>query len=827
MTNTVVNFVQVIKLMQLISKDLLASDFLSQDAQNDERNQSLLPKKRLPSKFWNHFKAILFRRLTLFKRTWKTTVFSTTATLFFTSLALVAQFLIGTLVHEKNIPITFNAFNVDQDNLIIIANSTAMEHYRAYLNIIKQTYYNDTGRYPNFINFSTKEEADAYIYNKEVSEVEPPSYKVGFYFRGNGTDDDIPVLFNSTYIFPDSNITQPLYAEVNAYRIKWKKAFGVNTNINISFVTLTQRTLDFVFSQIAPMLLTGGYLSMIPILSSQPIIDTVGEVREYMQSCTLSLFPYWMATFLLDYILWLITATLIWSLFIIAKIQAFLDNKFQMWYIYAFLGPYFIIYIYTISFFFDSPNSCARNAFIILCIICLIPVVVDIVRDYKPNPVWFDWIMACIPSLCVQRISMGVLSRMGYMTQNFTFYWKDPNQRPYYIMQFAGIFLWSGILAIVENVRIWLANKNARKTFGNFHDFFEEEKKKHPVTNEAKIMEESVKEDNDYIVRILNVSRLFFNTARKPVAAVNGVTLGVKRNSVFGFLGANGAGKTTLIRMITNLLPPSDGEIEIDGVNLRDMKDRTILSICPQFNTHLCFEMTPHEHFYMYSLIHRLDKNEAKRMEDQLIADMEMEHLKDTPLRELSGGDQRKLAVALSFLGPSKILLLDEPTASLDPVASHKVQEMILKYRGEKTFMLCTHILSEAEFLCDMISIMVKGCVYTCGTPQYLTQKFGTDFRIDLMLKDDTEETERKCDEFFETRLKEAKLTIKRPKARIYSIPAKTMPLSQLFKIIQEGEDGDHGISYFTCSSSSLERVFMEIVHMSESSDVVAVNHEL
>ena len=114
---------------------------------------------------------------------------------------------------------------------------------------------------------------------------------------------------------------------------------------------------------------------------------------------------------------------------------------------------------------------------------------------------------------------------------------------------------------------------------------------------------------------------------------------------------------------------------------------------------------------------------------------------------------------------------------------------------------------------------MVRGYVYTCGTCQYLTQKFGTDYKIDVMLSDDSPEIESKCDQFFKERLPSAKLTIRRPKARIYSIPAKERPLSQLFSIMQEAEDANIGITYFTCSVSSLERVFMEILQISENED--------
>jgi len=203
---------------------------------------------------------------------------------------------------------------------------------------------------------------------------------------------------------------------------------------------------------------------------------------------------------------------------------------------------------------------------------------------------------------------------------------------------------------------------------------------------------------------------------------------------------------------------------------------------------------------------------------------LELNEIADKPIRELSGGDVRKLTIALTFLGPAKIILLDEPTASLDPVARRHVHEMILANKEEKTFMLCTHLLSEAEFLCDNISIMIKGCVYTVGSPQYLSQKFGTEFKIDVMLKDESPENGEKCDQFFSTQLPTATLSIQRPKARIYSIPASDITLPDLFTKMQQGSEQDNGYSYYTCSSSSLERVFMEIVHMSENDDIVYDN---
>jgi ABC-type multidrug transport system ATPase subunit len=220
------------------------------------------------------------------------------------------------------------------------------------------------------------------------------------------------------------------------------------------------------------------------------------------------------------------------------------------------------------------------------------------------------------------------------------------------------------------------------------------------------------------------------------------------------------------------MLPPSDGTIEIKGVDISEYNDPTLLSICLQFNSHLCQELTPAEHFYLYSKLFELIDEEAEKRKERLIKVLELSDVLDKPIRDLSDGEVRKLSIALSFFGPAEIILLDEPTASLDPNARHQVHEMFAELKGEKTFMLCRHLLSEAESLCDNISIMVKGCVYTCGSPQYLSSKFGTEFKIDVGLIDDGDETQNQSTDFFQNELPQAELSMLRPQARIYSILA-------------------------------------------------------
>lgn len=114
---------------------------------------------------------------------------------------------------------------------------------------------------------------------------------------------------------------------------------------------------------------------------------------------------------------------------------------------------------------------------------------------------------------------------------------------------------------------------------------------------------------------------------------------------------------------------------------------------------------------------------------------------------------------------------------------------------------------------------MVRGNVYPVGTPQYLAQKFGTEYKIDIMLDDASEKSSNKIDKFFSEELRFAELTITRPASRIYSVPASKIQLAELFLLLETGQKENNGYKYFTCSTSSLERVFMEIVRISEQQE--------
>ena len=804
--------------------------------------------------------AMSYRRWIRIKRTAVSVILNMLITLIVSCLTIVVQLMLNSIVNDSFNPWNFNSYRHSTSHLAVVADDYDNKWWqRKYVDAINCVYRDDTGVEPEIKIFKTVDEINKYAVDVIQGKVEGvDQFTLGFIlptefsrFGGN----NLTVVYNDTVTIDFASMQSSMGSTLDfgiALRVemavltmapsegdeiydtlendqrealikKYEEA-GLSRPIKVNFIesSIATASSNSMFAMMAPMLISAGLLSITLSIIPGPVSEVSGPIRKYMVSCSLSLFPYWLVTFVFDLIVYEIDVLLVWLMFIIFSIDSFIDNPDLTFYMLFICGPSFLLYTYVISFLFKNPNSAARNAYLIDIVLIIIPFLVMMLASDsmdKLQPLY--WVYALFPPMLLEGYMQAIFMEAPYVNAGISHYFSsDSSAQPYSVFALIDIIIYAFILYVIEKYRIHVQRAAAKSSFGNYGDFFKEQKAKHQVTVEAEEMAKDVENNHEYAVRIENVSRLFFNTEGKPIPAVNCVSLGVKKGSIFGFLGANGAGKTTLINMITSMLPMSAGTIEINGKDISKENDPSLLSVCPQFNTHLCEDMTISEHLHFYSLLHCMSKDQEKRNTDRLISLLDLDALKDTPIRELSEGDVRKLSIALSFLGRAKIILLDEPTATLDPVSMTQVHEMMLYYKGKKTFMLCTHLLSEAESLCDMISIMIKGNVYTCGSPQYLSSKFGTEYKIDLMLKDSSEEESNKVDAFFQREVPQASLNIARPSARIYNVPANSILLHELFLIMEKGKDGNNGYTYYTCSSSSLEKVFMEIVRLSETDEV-------
>nr|XP_015201012.1 PREDICTED: ATP-binding cassette sub-family A member 1-like [Lepisosteus oculatus] len=232
-------------------------------------------------------------------------------------------------------------------------------------------------------------------------------------------------------------------------------------------------------------------------------------------------------------------------------------------------------------------------------------------------------------------------------------------------------------------------------------------------------------------VSVRNLVKIY-KTGKK--VAVDGLSVDFYEDQITSFLGHNGAGKTTTMSILTGLFPPTSGTALINGKDIRTEMDdiRKHMGMCPQHNV-LFNEMTVEEHIYFYARLKGKSSKEVKGEMDQIIKDVGLPHKRKDLVKNLSGGMQRKLSVAIAFVGGSRIVILDEPTAGVDPYARRGIWELLLKYKQGRTIILSTHHMDEADILGDRIAIISHGKMCCCGSSLFLKKCFGSGYYLTLV----------------------------------------------------------------------------------------------
>ena len=241
---------------------------------------------------------------------------------------------------------------------------------------------------------------------------------------------------------------------------------------------------------------------------------------------------------------------------------------------------------------------------------------------------------------------------------------------------------------------------------------------------------------NEYCISVSNLRKRY---GKNIAYAVNDITFNVEYGTVFGFLGPNGAGKTTTLRILTTLLRPSYGSIYIFGKDLMknqlEIKKRIgVVSQNPSFETNLTVERA----LDLYGMLWGLNKKIRKEKINEILNTFDLESLRNVKNDELSIGQRRRVQVAREFIHEMDLLFLDEPTVGLDPSARRLLLDYIKnQVKMGLTVFFTTHIMEEAEYLCDKIAIIDRGKITAFDTPTGLKQKHGKGAKtIELTFKD-------------------------------------------------------------------------------------------
>lgn len=224
------------------------------------------------------------------------------------------------------------------------------------------------------------------------------------------------------------------------------------------------------------------------------------------------------------------------------------------------------------------------------------------------------------------------------------------------------------------------------------------------------------------------------------VHAVDGISFDVEYGKVFGFLGPNGAGKTTTIRVLTTLVHPTSGIVKIFGKDIvkhsREIKKRMgVVLQEPSFEANVTVDRA----LELYGLMWRMPGEKRRDRARELLEKFDLVSFRNMKNDELSIGQRRRVQVAREFMHDMDLMFLDEPTVGLDPAARRTLLDYVKRYvQSGLTVFFTTHIMEEAEYLCDEIAIINKGKLTATDTPDGLKQRYGGVKTVEIKLKDST-----------------------------------------------------------------------------------------
>jgi len=228
----------------------------------------------------------------------------------------------------------------------------------------------------------------------------------------------------------------------------------------------------------------------------------------------------------------------------------------------------------------------------------------------------------------------------------------------------------------------------------------------------------------DVVIRAQNLTKKF-----KSFTAVDNVSFTVKKGEIFAFLGPNGAGKSTTIKMLTTLLRPTSGIVELAGHDVLADQDKARRSFGIVFqDPSLDDELTAYENMELHAVLYHVSRKEMKPRIMELLKLVELDSRRDSQVKTFSGGMKRRLEIARGLLHHPKILFLDEPTLGLDTQTRNLLWEHVKRLNKieDMTIFLTTHYLEEAEMVADRIAILDHGKIIASGTTKDLTQQTQT-----------------------------------------------------------------------------------------------------
>jgi sodium transport system ATP-binding protein len=237
-------------------------------------------------------------------------------------------------------------------------------------------------------------------------------------------------------------------------------------------------------------------------------------------------------------------------------------------------------------------------------------------------------------------------------------------------------------------------------------------------------------------VMIEGLTKVFYDESRGEVRAVDGISFECEKGEIFGLLGANGAGKTTTLRILATILQPSSGTARLMGHDVQDEPEAVRRSLgFYSASTALYPRLTARETLEFFARINHYPPDRVAGRVDELIERFGISEYADARVEKLSSGMKQKVSIARTIAHDPPVLIFDEPTVGLDVINALEMQRVIRELRDDgKTIIFSTHIMSEAEKLCDRIAIIHRGDLLATGTLAQLRKTTGEHYLEDIFV---------------------------------------------------------------------------------------------
>uniref|UniRef100_A0A5S6Q0I9 ABC transporter domain-containing protein n=1 Tax=Trichuris muris TaxID=70415 RepID=A0A5S6Q0I9_TRIMR len=479
-----------------------------------------------------------------------------------------------------------------------------------------------------------------------------------------------------------------------------------------------------------------SWMLIVAMIMKSVVIEKERRVKEFMKVMGLGSFVHWFAWYVQSMAM---LCGSILAIAVIVKIRKILEYTNPLCFI-AFLLAYAFAIVpqaFLLTFCFKKANVAAAIGPLLFYIPDMLRASID---QHLKHMAFTEQIAGCL----LPQIAFGFgCSIITYLEEKETgLQWSNMDSKvsSYELLSFDIVICMLLADGILYSVLTWCAEwvlyeqGIARNWHFPFHLSYWLGDQTSGRIRERKVFKKGERQEEINLpigIRAIGLTKIYHSAKKTDKPSLDDLNVDFYDGQIAAVLGPNGAGKTTMMSIICGLIPPTEGTVVVYGMDiLTNMPAvRRSLGFCPQHNI-LFDRLTVKEHLQFYSSIKGVNIQGKDEEIDSLLRDTKLMNKKNELSMNLSGGMKRKLSIAIAFIGGSKIVMLDEPTAGVDPYSRRAIWDLLLKCKRDRTIVFSTHFFDEAEILGDRIAMIGAGQLKCCGSAIFLKNYYRSGYNL-------------------------------------------------------------------------------------------------